>query len=125
MKVPTPFPAVFIKTVVIGVVIIAVFSGMIVSFLFQLDIDQIFNLFEGFLWVCIAAILAHRTIKQNHHSRLLFGASVSFLLFGVSDFIEMQTRTWHAPPALLTLKIACIVSFVIHLILYYKIKTKQ
>ena len=124
MKVPTPFPAVFLKVFLIGIVVVALLSGTVVTFLLRLEIDQIFNIFEGLLWVNIAAFLAWRSFKQKEYRKLLFGSSMSFLLFGVSDFIEVYTRAWYSPPALFLLKAACVLSFIIHLGIYYRLKRK-
>lgn len=91
-----------------------------VSFLPDMELDQIFNLCEGVLWVSIAAALIHRASKNGSPRKLAVGAALSFALFGISDFIEIGTRAWYSPWPLLALKVACVVSLLAHLYLRVK-----
>ena len=88
-----------------------------------MEIDQIFNLCEGIMWVVIALILAIKAVKQRQYRRFSIWASVSFLLFGISDFIEMKTGAWWVPWPLLLLKAACVASFLACLVSYRKCKS--
>ena len=88
-----------------------------------MEIDQIFNLCEGIMWVVIALILAIKAVKQRQYRRFSIWASVSFLLFGVSDFIEMKTGAWWEPWPLLLLKAVCVASFLACLVSYRKCKS--
>ena len=87
-----------------------------------MEIDQIFNLCEGIMWVVIALILAIKAVKQRKYRRFSIWASVSFLLFGISDFIEMKTGAWWEPWPLLLLKAICVASFLACLVSYRKCK---
>ncbi len=86
--------------------------------------DQIFNLCEGVLWLSIAVILLCRSIRPSIHRTLLRVSGVAFLLFGFSDFIEIFTRAWFCPPALLILKTTCVITFIACFILYRQSRKK-
>ena len=49
-------------------------------------------------------------------------AAVTFLLFGLSDYIEAHTGAWWQPIPLLLLKGGCIVVFLVLLVRYWKKK---
>jgi hypothetical protein len=87
------------------------------------ETDQIFNLCEGIMWVVIALVLAINAVKQRKYRLFSIWASVSFLLFGVSDFIEMKTGAWWEPWQFLLLKVICVASFFACLVSYRKRKT--
>lgn len=83
-----------------------------------MEFDQIFNLFEGILWISISVILLIRIRQQKQHADLLIVGGVAFFAFGISDFIEIFTRAWYQPISLLMLKAACMIAFVSCLIVY-------
>lgn len=85
--------------------------------------DQIFNFCEGLVWTAIAGVLLVRSRKFPHLRKVMLGAGVTFFLFGVSDFIEIRTRAWYEPWTLLAFKIACVISLVIHFVLYRRQKS--
>jgi len=88
----------------------------------RVEIDQIFNLCEGIMWVVIALILTIKALKQRQYRRFSIWASMSFFFFGVSDFIEMTTGAWWEPWPLLLLKAVCVASFLACLVSYRKCK---
>jgi len=47
-------------------------------------------------------------------------AAVTFLLFGLSDYIEAHTGAWWQPWPLLALKAGCILVFIVLLVRYFK-----
>lgn len=61
-------------------------------------------------------------IRKPAHRKLQIGASVTFILFGVSDFIEMRTGAWYTPWTLFAFKAACVASFLIHMRIYLAAK---
>lgn len=87
----------------------------------DLDFDQWVNLAEGVLWMTIGVGFAVRISRHPERRRLMIGTSISFVLFGISDFIEVATRAWHSPWWLLVLKLACVLSLVLHLIAYLRL----
>ena len=125
MNIPTPLPAVFVYVGFIGIVVVATLSGSLLQFIMRLDANQAFNFFEGILWTLIGIAFAWRAVRQNEYRRLQIGASVSFLLFGISDFIEMRTGAWYTPWTLFVLKAACVLSFLILLRVYMNTKKKN
>ena len=111
---------------IIGLAILAVLAASIyVPFVMNLDVGQIFNFFEALLWISISLALAYRSARNGEFKTLLLGASLSFFIFGISDFIEMQTGAWYTPWTLFALKAACVISFVIHLVIYSKRNRKN
>lgn len=75
-----------------------------------MEVDQIFNLLEGILWISISVIMVVRSTGHATHRTLLRVSGFAFFLFGLSDFIEIFTRAWFRPPALLMLKVACVIT---------------
>jgi hypothetical protein len=90
-----------------------------------LEPDQAFNFFEGLLWVARGIVFACRAIRKTKYRGLQIGVAISFLLFGVSDFIEMRTGAWYTPWTLFALKAACVLSFLVHLRIYMTQKNKK
>ena len=84
--------------------------------------DQIFNLFEGLLWTGIALVCFFRVRRSPHNRDLLTGAGVTFLLFGITDFVEIRTRAWFDPWPLLAVNVLCVSMLLFLLILYRKRK---
>jgi hypothetical protein len=90
-----------------------------------MSFDQFFNLGEGLLWIGIATVILVQTARSPKPRRLAYGAALSFALFGLSDFIEVQTRAWYAPWPLLALKAACVASLGVHLFCYLRQKRAE
>lgn len=82
------------------------------------EVDQIFNLVEGSVWLVIAVVFSVRAVRHPVHRDLAVAAAVAFAGFGVSDWIEVGTRAWYRPPALLVLKTVCVVAFAALLWIY-------
>lgn len=91
----------------------------------EMSFDQFFNLGEGLLWLVVAAVFVVRTATSPKPRWSGYGAAVSFALFGLSDFIEVQTRAWYSPWPLLALKIACVMSLGAHLFSHLRQKNNQ
>ena len=125
MKIPTPFPVVLYEAGLLGIIIIVIASGYLWDFIHRLEADQAFNFFEGILWTAIGFVFAWCAFKETKFRGLQIGSSVSFLLFGISDFIEMRTGAWYTPWTLFALKAACVLSFLIHLRIYINTKRKN
>lgn len=84
----------------------------------SLELDQLVNLAEGILWVAIALVFLFRLSQTKQNRDLAIICVFAFMLFGVSDFIEVYTRAWYQPAALFILKACCIVTFVVLYIVY-------
>ena len=122
---PTPFPVVLVELSVLGFIVIGIFSGSVLQFINRLEPDQAFNFFEGLLWTAIGVAFAWHAFRKAEYRRLQVGASVSFILFGISDFIEMRTGAWYIPWTLFLLKAACVISFLSLLRIYMITKKKN
>ncbi len=86
-----------------------------------MDLHEWFNLGEGILWIAMgAALLISVRFYRARWRRLRIVAALSFVLFGVSDFIEMQTGSWWQPPWLLGLKALCVTSLAACLWVYIR-----
>jgi hypothetical protein len=72
------------------------------------EFDQWFNFFEGCLWLVFAAMMAFRSRRMASHRPLALVAAAAFFFFGVSDFIETETRAWYEPIALAAMKGLCL-----------------
>lgn len=122
MKIPTPFPVAFYEVGLLAIILIAIASGYLWDFMNRLESSQLFNFFEGLLWTAIGLIFTWRAFRKTKYRALQIGSSVSFILFGISDFIEMRTGAWYTPCTLFALKATCVLSFLIHLRIYVNTK---
>ncbi len=87
-----------------------------------MEFDQVFNLFEGIFWVSISIVLLRRIRRFPEFKDLLIVGAVAFCVFGITDFIEIYTRAWHRPFALLLLNGICIITLLTCLVLYVRRK---
>ncbi|UCF32590.1 MAG: hypothetical protein JSV78_09680 [Phycisphaerales bacterium] len=77
------------------------------------------NYVEAALWAIIGLEFLRRTCKRTTQSRhLTLFVAVAFILFGLSDVVEVYTGAWWRPWWLLIWKGACLVSFVLLLVAY-------
>jgi hypothetical protein len=75
---------------------------------------EIVNWGEVILWPAIGVgCLVYGLKKGSGADRILWILAPTFVLFGISDFIELRTGAWWKPLGLLVLKAACISVFVI------------
>ena len=81
------------------------------------------NYFEAIIWFVFAGAFAMSAIKNNYLIRLhRIIATFTFLLFGLSDIIEVQTGSWWHPWWLFIWKSLCVLSMFALLILHFKIR---
>tara|TARA_R110001592_G_C13177255_1_gene750451 strand:+ start:3713 stop:4015 length:303 start_codon:yes stop_codon:yes gene_type:complete len=90
----------------------------LISFLQSLEIDQICNLAEAILWISIASVFLFRLRHTQKNRDLAITCVIAFALFGVSDFIEINTRAWYQPLSLFILKACCVLTLVTAYIIY-------
>jgi hypothetical protein len=77
---------------------------------FAAGIETVFNGCEAALWLVFAVVVAVRYRRAEAGLRRWSWLTAGFyVLFGVSDVIEMQTGAWWRPPGLLVFKGACLV----------------
>jgi len=72
------------------------------------EFDQIFNLVEGIVWISISVILVARVRRARQNRDLLVIGATAFFVFGITDFIEIFTGSWHQPLSLLLLNAVCV-----------------
>ncbi|HTL29698.1 MAG TPA: hypothetical protein VL282_10770, partial [Tepidisphaeraceae bacterium] len=75
------------------------------------------NYLEACLWIAIGAGFAIAAFTKGPRGRCLI-ASVAFLLFGVSDYVEAHTGAWWRPWWLLLWKGGCLLMFLGLLLLH-------
>ncbi len=71
------------------------------------------NTLEAGLWLVIGfvfAVVAWRRVGRERSS--CYAASITFVLFGLSDIVEISTGAWWRPWWLLVWKGLCVVSLV-------------
>lgn len=81
-----------------------------------------YNAFEVFLWGCCAVAVLVRSWGAGRPLRrigVVFG--IAFLLFAVSDLIEIRTGAWWRPWPLLVLKASCVCVLLWCLLAYKRI----
>ena len=82
---------------------------------------EIVNYIEAALWIVIGLVFAGLAVRRSNRRRVLCViASPTFLLFGVSDIIEVRTGAWWKPWPLLALKAACICVMLFLLWAYFR-----
>ncbi len=73
-------------------------------------IESVFNGCEAALWLVFAVAVTVRYCRSDIGPRRWSQlTAVFFVLFGISDVIEIQTGAWWRPPGLLVLKVICLV----------------
>lgn len=82
---------------------------------------EIVNWGEVVLWPTFGvACLVYALKKGSGADRILWILAPTFVLFGVSDFIELRTGAWWRPLGLLLLKAACIAVFLTAAFRHYR-----
>ena len=79
-----------------------------------------FNLTEGFFWLLIAAVLLSASWRKQQFRRYLIIAALLFILFGVSDFVEVHTGVWWRPWWLFVWNAACLIGLLVDYYWYRK-----
>jgi lipopolysaccharide export LptBFGC system permease protein LptF len=78
----------------------------------------IFNVCEGVLWVAIAAGFAEVYRRRRENGDLMLASGLLFLVFGISDFVEIHTGGWYKPWWMLLWKGSTLVGFVVAYLLF-------
>ncbi len=113
-------PAVFLEFGFRLSVLAATGISILISFLQSLEIDQICNLAEAILWISIASVFLFRLRHAQKNRDLSITCVIAFALFGVSDFIEINTRAWYQPLSLFILKACCVLTLVTVYLIYVR-----
>jgi len=76
-------------------------------------VETIFNGCEAALWMAFAVVVVLRFRTAAPSARRVAGTmALFFVLFGISDLIEMQTGAWWRPLGLLIFKGACLTGLI-------------
>lgn len=74
----------------------------------------------------VAATLAVGACRVSRRERFLWGLQAFvFAVYGLSDLIESSTGAWWQPWWLLLMKGACIVTFVLAMVGYWRLKQAE
>ena len=104
------------------------FQAFILIAVLALDFHGQANYVEAVLWWLIAAAFAYAWWSRRHkpeqarNRRQAAIAFITFLIFGITDVIEVQTGHWARPWWLFVLKAMCVVSMIYLLIEYQRSK---
>lgn len=89
----------------------------------MMDAVARFNLFEAIFWFVMSLVLllcgVYREVIVAGQKKIFIFLSVTLLLFGITDLIEMKTGHWSRPPWLLLLNGVCIVAIFIGIVIIY------
>jgi len=82
-----------------------------------------FNAVEAAVWILAGVALATNTRRQARpYRRIGRVGSVSLVIFGVTDVVEIFTGSFAAPPALLVLNAACLLSILLCYLRFCRIR---
>jgi hypothetical protein len=87
-----------------------------------MEFDTIYNIVEIGLWTIIGLGFVLHAVHHADYRRLALCTGIAFVLFGISDAIELQTGSWWDPWWLFAMKAACVTTFLTTLIIYLKTK---
>jgi len=67
-----------------------------------------FNILEALFWFLLSVMFFRYYLKSNSllKSKFLI-LSITLILFGISDMIELFTGAWYEPLGLMVLKLSC------------------
>ena len=106
--------------IIVESVIIFVLTASLL--LFDLDFKT-FNFVEGFYWLFLGVFFVTLSKTMSHrYKRWTLFTFLILVLFGLSDFIEMNTGAYWIPGWLLVWNMGCILGFIFSLIWYVKLR---
>lgn len=77
------------------------------------NLHSIGNQLEASVWFLVALVCLFKAPRDNSNVAWLgIVAAAAFVLFGVSDIVEIQTGAWWRPWWLLAWKAGCVLTFV-------------
>lgn len=83
-----------------------------------MDALTIFNSIEAAFWISVGMTVWGKNRQPSLHQRLAQFAAIWFVLFGISDIIEVYTGAWWRPFSLLVFKGACLTALVTCAVVY-------
>ena len=83
-----------------------------------------FNAFEALLWVAFAVLVPIAT-KAVLPARDRVILAIAFVVFGVTDFIEIYTGAWWEPWWLLCMKGLCVIVFLYGIGRYHHFRKRR
>jgi hypothetical protein len=78
------------------------------GWLLPMNFHQTVNTLEAILWTAIGAAFFWQAIRAKEASARCWLACAAFLVFGISDLIEINTGAWWRPWWLFVMKAVCV-----------------
>lgn len=91
----------------------------------NMDALAIFNAFEAVFWITVGSVVCIKNAEPSRHQRLGRVAAFWFVLFGISDIIEVFTGAWWRPLSLLVFKGVCLTALVTCGIVYLRTSRRR
>ena len=78
-----------------------------------MNAPDLVNWIEVFFWPALGIGCLGRAVIKRGSDWFFWVLGPTFILFGVSDYIELQTGAWWRPWWLFVMKVGCVVVFVV------------
>jgi hypothetical protein len=86
-----------------------------------MDMLQIFNSLEMYIWFVVGVMFfANGFRRSNRYKKLTFLLSATYIAFGLSDGVEVNTGAWWQPWWLLLWKVLCVIVFTVSATYYFR-----
>ncbi|MEA1925635.1 MAG: hypothetical protein U9M90_00110 [Patescibacteria group bacterium] len=107
-----------------AIIIVAAVIFVLIAVLLLLDLNfKTFNFIEGIYWLFLGIfVLTLLKIIPRKYKKLALFTSLILVLFGITDFIEINTGAYWMPWWLLIWNIFCISGLILSLVWYIKLK---
>jgi len=84
-----------------------------------------FNLYEGSFWILLGIVsyILHKILPEKYKKTTIVAGTI-FILFGISDNMEIKTSGFLYPIIwwLLAWKVACVVGIIFIVVWYFKLR---
>lgn len=87
-----------------------------------------FNLYEGSFWILLGIVCyILNKLTSPKFSKISLVAAIVFILFGISDYVEVKMGGFLYPIAwwLLVWKVACVIGITFIIYWYFKLRLKN
>ncbi|RJQ36864.1 hypothetical protein C4552_03175 [Candidatus Parcubacteria bacterium] len=85
-----------------------------------------FNFIEGSVWIVFSAISwIASDLVPKHYRRFAWIAALTFVLFGISDLLEIRTGAFFLTPWLFALKIICVATLAALVVWYIRLRAQS
>lgn len=89
-----------------------------------MELKTIYNYIEIALWSIIGLCFLVKAFKKSQWQNLQIITAIAFILFGISDAIEIYTGSLWEPLWLFALKAGCVITFFAAFIAYRRMRSR-